>query len=105
MAAGVIAAGQCVDASAAVDLYYSSVGPSVLAGSPSFITQLEKTVSGWYAVTYSGGAVVNTSALVDPVFAVCDTTASFFDGLALGWMVAGIMVAAYGVHLIRRGLT
>lgn len=105
MAAGVIAAGRCVDASAAVDLYYSSAGPSVSAGSPEFITQLERTVSGWFAVTYSGGSVVNTSAMQAPSFAACDTTETFFDGMALGWGVAAIMVAAYAVHLLRRGLT
>ena len=105
MAAGVIAAGRCVDASAAVDLYYSSAGPSVAAGSTEFITQLERTASGWFAVTYSGGSVVNTSTLQTPAFAACDTAESFYDGLQVGWGVALVMVGAYAVHLLRRGMT
>lgn len=105
MAAGVIVAGQCVEASAGVDLYYSSGAPSVSAGTPEFITQLEKITGSWFAVTYSGGSVVNTSALTAPGFSSCDTTAPFFDGLQLGWLVVACMVAAYAVHLLRRGLT
>ena len=105
MAAGVVAAGRCVDASAAVDLYYSSAGPSVSAGSPEFVTQLERTVSGWFAVTYSGGSVVNTATMQAPAFAACDTTESFHDGMTLGWGVGAIMIAAYAIHLLRRGMT
>lgn len=104
MADGRIVNGQCVDAAAAVDLYYSSQAPSVSAGSPSYITQLEKSASGWDAVTYSGGAVVNVSALTAPGFVTCDPAAPFFDGLTLGWGVVAAMAFAWAITVLRRGI-
>lgn len=105
MAAGAIVAGQCVDASAAADLFYSNTAPAISAGAPEYITQLERSGSGWSAVTYSGGSLVSTSALQSPAFATCDTSEGFTDGLTLGWMVAVAMVAAYSIHLLRRAIT
>lgn len=34
-----------------------------------------------------------------------DPTSQTADGIAIGWMVVTAMVMAYGVHLLRRGLT
>lgn len=104
MAAGYIVAGQCVEASAAVDLFFSSAAPGIVSGSPSYYSQFSKDVSGWSLETYSGGSLVSSAAVVPPSFASCDTTAPFFDGLTLGWGVAAVMVAGYAVHLLRRGL-
>lgn len=104
MAAGYIVRGQCVDASGALDALYSGIPPAVQAGSPSYITQFSKASTGWEWETVSEGVVVSSGAVVVPNLGTCDTSETFFDGLQLGWLVAAVMVGAYAVHLLRRGL-
>jgi hypothetical protein len=104
MAAGHIVNGVCVDVAASTDAYYSQLPPVASAGSPVYQTQATKDVSTWYLNTTQDGLPFSSFELVPPVFASCDTTETFFDGLVLGWGVAGAMVAAYAVHLLRRGI-
>lgn len=59
----------------------------------------------------SGGALSCSDAAgtltVTPVAYAIDTTdpsTGFSDGLTLGWGIAAAMVAAYGIHVLRRAL-
>lgn len=104
MAAGHIVAGRCVDVAASADAYFTNFSGAAIPGSPPLITVFDKGVTGWQALTYQGSTLVDTSPLTVPTFPSCDTTAEFFDGLAIGWLVVAAMVGAYAVHLLRRAL-
>lgn len=104
MAAGHIVGAACVDVAASTDAYFSTITPVTTPGDVTYFSQASKDAGVWYLKTYADGSIVTTSPLIAPAFASCDTTANFFDGLALGWAVVAAMVAAYAVHLLRRAL-
>ena len=99
MAAGYIVSGQCVDVAASIDAYYSNTHPVQTAGNPAYISTFSKTSSGWVQNTYENGTLIASVAAPTPTFSDCDTTQTFFDGMQLGWAVAGAMVLVY---VIRR---
>lgn len=102
MAAGHIVAGQCVDVAASIDTYYGSALPTHSAGNPAFVSTFSKSVSGWVHETYQSGTLVASVAAPIPTFATCDTTASFHDGMEVGWMVAGVMIVVYAIRRIYK---
>lgn len=104
MAAGFIVGAACVDVAHAVDAYYSAAPVAVAAGVPEYLTRAEKVQGGWDLVTYSGGSVVSSYPAPLPSLASCDTSAPFFDGLAMGWAVVAAMAVAWAVHYMRRAL-
>lgn len=103
MAAGHIVNGSCVDVAASSDQFFSQLQPIAAAGSPSYLTYASKDAGVWYLNTLQDGQPFTSYALAAPGFASCDTTETFYDGMALGWGVVGAMVAAYAVHMLRRG--
>lgn len=108
MATGAQYAGRCYSSQPdAVDAYYTSSVPHITAGSTSYYVYVTKVNGNWLSVTsyknWSGnwiaGTPVNLSA---PTFPVCDPYEQFFDGMTVGWAVAGVMAIAWGAREIRR---
>lgn len=94
----------------AVDAYYSGREVMQTAGSTSYRQWYEKEVGVWVLKRQSiasNGAVTNlaNSTAPVPVFPVCDPQQSFTDGIALGWLLVGVMVLAWGAVMVRRQLT
>lgn len=104
MSAGHIVAGQCVDVAASSDAYFSTLQPVASATNPAYFTVASKNLNDWYLLTYSGPDLVSSTLLASPIFASCDTTEQFMDGLAVGWGIVAAMVAAWAIHVLRRGL-
>lgn len=101
---GASAQGRCFDSAAsAADAVWSGVGP-VVSGSPPSISVVELGGTGWQLATYQGGVLQSVEAVPSIAFAPCDPAAGALDGLALGWMVVGVWVVAWGINVLRRGL-
>jgi len=107
---GALLGNQCFETNAqAVDAFFSSKDPSYTSGSTSYLSWFEKVGGVWQVKRQSissTGTVTNltSSDATIPTFPVCDPLASFTDGIALGWLIVGLMVAAYGAVMIRRQL-
>ena len=43
-----------------------------------------------------------TVAVPVTLFPSCDPSQSFSDGLAMGWLIAGLMISAFCINLIRK---
>lgn len=93
---------------AAADAYFGAI-PVALDVTSSMSYQLEYLkISGiWYlrktTFSSSGVATINfTVPGVTPVFPDCDATASFFDGMQIGWGVVAAMAAAFSVIFIKK---
>jgi hypothetical protein len=91
----------------ALDAYYSSALPSYTAGATSYLQEYIK-VSGVWKIDRksiaSTGAITNLTQSNAPVitFPVCDESAQFADGLALGWLVATVIILAWGLSMVRK---
>lgn len=109
MAAGSLFQGVCYSTNAqAADAFFLSEGPAFVSGSTSFLSWFEQAGGTWVIVRQSIAANGVVSALPSsvatvPVFPSCDVTETFFDGMAIGWGVAGAMVAAWVIKNLRRG--
>lgn len=95
------------DVQSAIDAYFSAQPSALLPGNNS-ILNLYQNVSGvWkmtqYQIDKFGVSTLqySTNAVV-PVFADCDATESFFDGMAIGWGVVSAMVAALSIMFIKK---
>jgi len=101
---------RCFDTqSDAADQWFSGKEPSFTSGSTSFLSWFEKTGGVWQIKRQSvatDGAITNltSSNATVPVFPSCSVTETFNDGFAIGWAVAGAMLAAYAVKFIAKGL-
>lgn len=110
MPAGHIVKGQCVDVAASADLYFSSLSPSAnilpngSGGTDSYTGAFSKMGTSWYFMASKNGTITGSTFMSAPSFATCDTTASFYDGLVIGWAVLAVMAAAWGITVLRRGL-
>lgn len=107
MATGYLKNGLCYDSlSTATDAYYSAFVPSVVSGATSYTLQYNNVSGVWKAMQYSINAtgvytLRSTSNAPSLTFPTCDTTQQFFDGLTIGWLIAGAMALAWGARLIR----
>lgn len=103
---GALYAGRCystaTDAAAAV---WSGVSPVLSAGSPPSVSTVEFDGAAWQVVTREEGVTVAVVAAPVPMFAECDPADSVRDGLALGWMVGAVWLAAWGVRYLGRVVT
>lgn len=93
------------DQSQALDAYYLVVPPTVTAGSTSYLGWFEKVAGAWvYRVKTVSSSSVSVSEVPAPVvtFPDCNPLEPFTDGMQLGWLVAGLMVSAWGWLHIRR---
>lgn len=103
MAAGYIVKGECVGVATAQDVLYSGLPPSVTPGVDVYSAQFYRLSGVWNLLTYKNG-VHTASYPMSPMFASCDTTAPFFDGLTIGWGVVAAMVVAWAIHVLRRAI-
>lgn len=101
---GALYAGRCYDtATDAAAAMWSGAAPVVGTGSPPVVSVVEYG-TGWQVSSYQGGALLGTQALPSVGFATCDVAGSTLDGLALGWAVALVWVAAWAISVLRRPL-
>lgn len=91
----------------AVNAYFSGKGPSFTVGETSFISWYEQVSGVWKIKRQSissTGVVTNLTESIAtlPTFPTCDETATFTDGLTVGWGIATVMVLAWGFSKIRQ---
>lgn len=102
---GALYGGRCFDtATDAAAAMWSGAAPVVGTGSPPVVSIVEYA-SGWQVSSYQGGVLLASQALPSVGFSECDVSASALDGVALGWAVALVWVAAWGVSVLRRPLS
>lgn len=92
----------------ALDAYYSQVAPAATPGTTSYVLEYVKTGTVWQQKSYSissTGVWTTRSTTNAPVitFPACDPSASFFDGMAIGWGVAVAMVAVGAMMMMKKG--
>ena len=108
MASGALFAGRCyLSTPDAVDAYFLSMPPQVISGATSYATSFQKFGSAWYSVGFS----INASGVwtqrystisPSPSFPTCDPSASFKDGMVIGWGVATALVIAASIRFLQR---
>ncbi|MGC3965319.1 MAG: hypothetical protein QM803_18930 [Rhodocyclaceae bacterium] len=100
---GALHAGRCfASVSDAASAYWSGVGPVVSSGSPPILSTVERDGEGWLLVARQGGAVLSSVGVPSVQFAECNPGDAFIDGVTLGWAVAGVWAAVWGVMYLRR---
>lgn len=107
MAAGYQFQGRCYESlSDANDAFFGSAAPAIAAGSTTYLTRYDKVSGVWKAVTekYSASGspqAVATATLNQAQFASCDSATGILDGVAVGWLVAAVLVVAWGARRLR----
>lgn len=101
---GALYGGTCFDSAAsAARAYFSGVSPAVLPGSVTYVSTVEEgPTDAWAMVTREGSTVIEVNPLSYPAFVSCDPMQTMFDGMSLGWLVAGVWVAAWAVTSLKR---
>jgi hypothetical protein len=94
-------------ASEAVDAYFLSMPPQVFSGSTSYSTSFQKFGSSWYSVGFSvnsAGVWTQRYSSIAPVpsFPTCDPSASFHDGMLIGWGISSVLVLAASIKFLQR---
>ncbi len=98
-------AGRCFSTAADAAAHaWSGVGPVLGTGSPPVVSVVEWSGTAWQVASYQDGVLVDVVAAPSIAFASCDPADAVLDGMALGWLVAGVWVAAWAVHVLRRAL-
>lgn len=83
-------------------VYFGGVPPAV---SGSTVTQYQLDGGVWKLNRYdSGSMVLQSSTTAVSSFPTCSNLDRTVDGIALGWLVAGVVMAAFGAKLLRRAL-
>lgn len=101
---GALLSGVCYgSATEAARVVFSAVGPVAHSGG-SFSAVEETSPDAFSMVTRDSSGVLSSVLLPTPAFPTCDPAESVADGLALGWLVAGVWALAWGVVVLRRGL-
>lgn len=83
---------------------WSGVGPVVGTGSPPIVSVVEWGGSSWQVASYQGGSLLGSVQVPSVAFATCDVADAAIDGIALGWMVAGVWAAAWAINVLRTAL-
>ncbi|WP_024302785.1 hypothetical protein [Pseudogulbenkiania sp. MAI-1] len=85
-------------------VYFGGVPPAV---SGSTVTQYQLDGGVWKLNRYdsaSGSMVLQSSTTAVSSFPDCSNLDRTLDGMALGWLVAAVMFAAFAAKLVRRAL-
>jgi hypothetical protein len=102
---GALYSGRCfASGSDAALAYWSGVGPVISSGSPPSVSTVEQVDGSLILVTRQGGAVLSSSMVPAVDFVACDPSDSVKDGMALGWLVAGVWAAAWAIKQLRSAL-
>lgn len=111
MSTGYLTNGQCYPTLfEAESAHWSQVAGGVVpSGNTSYLIDYawdgSQFVAQRYTISNSGAmSLTSTTALPSLSFPTCDPTASFYDGMTLGWGVLAACVAAFGVRAFRWGL-
>ena len=97
--------GRCyASADDAASALWSGAGPVVGPGSPPVVSVVEWGGASWQVASYQGGTLLQVVPVPSVAFASCDVADSALDGMALGWVVAGVWAAAWAVHVLRTTL-
>ena len=102
--------GSCyVSAAAAADAFFSQQPAAFTSGAVSYLSNFQNDAGVWKLYQYSidaAGAYTLRSATVAtvPTFPLCDSTESFFDGMAIGWGITLAIIAAYSFTQLRKAL-
>lgn len=103
---GALYSGRCYStATDAASAMWSGAAPVLSTGSPPSVSTLEYDGAAWQVVTREDGVTVAVVAAPVPMFAECDPVESVADGMALGWAVAAVWLAAWGVRYLGRVVT
>jgi len=91
----------------AANVFFTEGGAFFTSGAVSYQSWFELVGSIWMIKRQSisaDGTITNlvSSVATVPVFPVCDDSASFNDGLVMGWGIASVMVLAWGFSKIRQ---
>lgn len=97
--------GRCFDTAAdAAAAVWSGAAPVVGSGSPPTVSVVEWSGTAWQVATYQSGALLSVQAAPSIAFGSCDPADAALDGLALGWLVVGVWVAAWALRAMGRAL-
>lgn len=105
---GAVLDNKCFSSQAeALDVFYTRAAPAQTPGSTSYVNEFVKSGTVWqmkqYSVSSTGvWTTLSTTAAPVITFPSCDPSASFMDGLTIGWGVAAAMVAAASLALMKR---
>ena len=105
---GALVNGKCFTSNAlAADDFFSSKESSYTPGTTSYHAWFEKVSGVWQIKRQSissTGVITNLTAsnATVPTFPTCSETETFTDGLSLGWLVATVIVMAWGLAQIRK---
>ena len=106
---GALVNGKCFTSNAlAADEFFTTKDPSYTSGATSYLSWFEKSTGNVWQIKRqsiaTNGTVTNltTSNATVPTFPVCDEVGQFNDGLALGWLVASVIVLAWGFAQVRK---
>lgn len=101
---GALYLGKCfASAQDAAHFAWSGVAPVIGTGSPPTVTTVEKTTD-WQIITRQNGSVIATVDAPGLHFATCSPSQHVLEGVQLGWLVAGVWLAAWAVVVIRKAL-
>lgn len=99
----------------AVDVFFEGIPQSIVqSGTDTIVTGYTRDINGGWFLTKGTHAAngtytqAYTVSVLAPNFATCDDptspSAAFADGIELGWGVAVVLVAAWCIWVLRRGL-
>lgn len=98
-----------INQSDALDAYYSAQLPSVTAGTTTYVSEFVKVSGVWKvqrkSISSTGTVTAQTDANAPVIsFPTCVEGQNFADGLTVGWGIAGAMIAAWAIAILRRSL-
>lgn len=104
MATGALLGDRCLASQgAAADAFFSGKDPSFTAGATSYLGWFEKVGAVWQLKRQSiasDGTIttLTASTATVPTFPICDPLEPFYDGQAVGWMVAIPVITVYVIR-------
>ena len=102
--------GSCYSSvAAATDAFFSQQSAAFTSGPVSYLSNFQNDAGIWklyqYSIDAAGVYTLRSATVVTvPTFPLCDSTESFFDGMAIGWGITLAMIAAFSFVQLRKAL-